>query len=49
MVWEYLAWLVYFSFMGGSALVMFCELNGCDPSNAEFQGLGDALPGGANG
>lgn len=49
MVWEYLAWLVYFAVFGVGNLVLFCEINGCDPNSAEFMGLGDAIPGGPNG
>lgn len=48
MAWEYLGWLFYFSVIGESALIMFCELNECG-SNAEFMGKGDTISGAAYG
>ncbi len=49
MVMEYLWFLTFLTFFGESALIMFCELNGCDSGGGSFEGYGDALPGGVNG
>lgn len=48
MVIEYLWLWAFLTFFGESALIMFCELNGCD-GGGSFEGYGDALPGSVNG